>query len=392
MPLVLCALTLYLAAQSVTGLTDPRPASLVVDQAGVIDDATEARIDAVLLALRRDRGTEVALVTVDDVDGATKAFATALYNHWQLGSAANSDGVLVLMVMGQRRLEIETGDGMQTSLPSWWLADMQKDTMVPRFKAKDIAGGLELGIAAIDERLRALPGEGERDVKPGEYRSDGTLVDNGTGTAAGGTAPVGVMPPEPPPSTPPPPSANEPSTAEYVVGGGVAAGAVGGGGVLAVFLARRRRQCSKCKIKMLPLDEVADDAHLDAGQRTEERIGSVNYEVLICARCQASRTLRHSKWFSGRSRCSACGYKTEKSTSVTLVQATYDSGGSVQVTEDCANCNRHYTYTRSTARLTRPSSSSSSSSSGGSSWSSSSSSSSHSSGGHSSGGGAGSSW
>jgi uncharacterized protein len=388
MPLVFCAFTLALAAQSVTGLADPRPASLVVDQAGIIDDTTEARIDAVLLALRRDRGAEVALVTVDDVTGSPKSFATALFNHWQLGSAAGNDGVLVLMVMGQRRLEIETGDGMQTSLPSWWLADMQANKMVPRFKAKDFAGGLELGLAAIDERLRALPGEGERDVTPGEYRSDGTLVDNGT--AAGGNAPAGVAAPVPPPAAPPPrATVGGPSTAEYAVGGGVAAGAVGGGGALAVFLARRRRRCPTCKVKMLPLDEVADDAHLDAGQRTEERIGSVNYEVLICATCQFSRTLRHSKWFSGRSRCSACGYKTEKSTSVTVVHATYDHGGSVRVTEDCANCNRHHTYTRSTARLTRPSSTSSSSSS---SSRSSSSSSSRSSGGRSSGGGAGSSW
>src|SRR5690349_6479504 len=119
MPLVFCALTLYLAAQSVTGLADPRPASLVLDQAGVIDDATEQRIDAQLLALRTATGAEVALVTGDDVNGSPKSFATELFNHWHLGSAAKNDGVLVLMVMGQRRLEIETGDGIEVALPSW---------------------------------------------------------------------------------------------------------------------------------------------------------------------------------------------------------------------------------------------------------------------------------
>lgn len=145
---------------------------------------------------------------------------------------------------------------------------------------------------------------------------------------------------------------------------------------------------------MLPLSEVEDDAHLDEGQRAEERVGSVDYEVLICAGCQASRTLRHGKWFSGYSKCSSCSYKTLKSTSTTTVHATYDHGGQVRVDESCANCNYRNTYTKYTSALTRPSESSSSSSSSYSSSSSSYSSSSSSgySGGSSSGGGAGSSW
>ncbi|MBL9020255.1 MAG: hypothetical protein JNL83_39080 [Myxococcales bacterium] len=147
---------------------------------------------------------------------------------------------------------------------------------------------------------------------------------------------------------------------------------------------------------MIPLGEVEDDAHLDGGQRAEERVGSVNYVVLICPGCQATRTLRHGTWFSGYSTCGSCSYKTLRSTSVTTVHATYDHGGQVQTTETCANCGHHHSYTTYTSALTRPSESSSSYSSSSSDYSSSSSSYSSSSsgysGGSSSGGGAGSSW
>jgi uncharacterized protein len=140
---------------------------------------------------------------------------------------------------------------------------------------------------------------------------------------------------------------------------------------------------------MLSLSEIEDDQHLEAGQKKEEQLGSVDYEVVVCPGCQHTRTLRHNKWFSGFSSCSSCSFKTLSSSSSTIVHATYDHGGQVQVTEDCRHCSYHNQYTRYTSKKTRPStstssfsSSSSSRSSGGGSFG----------GGSSRGGGAGSSW
>jgi uncharacterized protein len=391
----LCSYTFVLAVQSVSEVPDPRPASLVVDQAGVLDAAAEARLNGVLLGARDRLGPTLAVVTVDDVAGTPKEFATALFNHWQLGSAAKHDGVLVLLVMGKRRLEVETGTGIEPALPAWWLSEMQAAKMVPRFKQGAFGDGLEQGVMAMVERLGALPGEGERDTAPGEYHSDGTRVNR---------APANGAPAERPPGTvDAPEDIPGPSTALKVVMGLGGLSAAGALGLLGRSLYRRRR-CAKCKQEMFLLDEVADDAHLDAGQKTEEKVNSVNYDVLICRGCQDTRVLRHGRWFSGRSRCDACGYKTEKRTSETISHATYTSGGTVRVTETCAHCNRNHSYTRRTAKLSPPSTSSSSGgssrsssysssrSSSSSSSSRSSSSSSRSSGGSSRGGGAGSSW
>ncbi len=127
-----------------------------------------------------------------------------------------------------------------------------------------------------------------------------------------------------------------------VVGGSVAA--------LAVMTRRRRRRCDACKIEMRALSEHADDAHLDAGQRTEERILSVNYEVLVCPSCKATRTLRHSRWMSGRSRCTKCGYKTSSAGSRTVSAATEASEGIEHVTVECEHCGHEETFTHSIPR------------------------------------------
>ncbi|HLL53527.1 MAG TPA: TPM domain-containing protein [Myxococcaceae bacterium] len=151
------------------------------------------------------------------------------------------------------------------------------------------------------------------------------------------------------------------------------------------WLRNRPRRCDKCQRQRVRLEEERDDVHLDAGQQTEERIKSADYDVWWCDFCDDALVLRYSMFFSGAARCTSCQYVTARQTTRTIVHATYDHGGQVEVTERCVHCSHVRVYTRYTARLTRSSSSSSSSRS-------SSSSSSSFGGGRSSGGGSSGSW
>ncbi len=374
---------------SVADVPSPRPTHWVTDQASVLPPDAEAKLDALAEGLHTRRGIELAIVTVDDVAGTPKQFATSLFNTWGIGSAQTHNGVLVLLVMSKRRLEVETGRGIEAALSAEWLASMQANDMVPAFKAKRFDLGLIAGVQSIVDHLRDAPGESTSTAPAGEYRSDGTV----TAPPDPSTQPVSApLAPDPTPATTSSSSSGGGGSATLPIALGGLSLLGGGGTALALRQRRRRRICFECTPPrpMTALDEVADDAHLDEGQRTEERIRSVDYEVLICPGCQASRTLRHGKWFSGYGTCSSCAYKTMTSTSTTLVSATYDHGGQVEVRESCANCNHVATHIRYTSQLTQSTSSSSDSST--SSFSSSSSSSSGFSGGSSSGGGAGSSW
>lgn len=382
---MLAALLVIIQVASVTEVASPRPDGWVTDQANVIDPDDRAKIEAQAAELHRLRGIELAVVTVDSVPGTPKQFATDLFNHWKIGSATTNNGVLVLLVMNQRRLEIETGDGMEGALPAQWLAEMQLRTMVPKFKKKDFGGGLLDGVFVIVQHIKAAGGEGVVEQKPHEYRDNGEVVTPPATTT--------LPPQDVPPATHQPSrmveTEDDPGVPTgAIVGGGLGLAGLGGGAALLARHRRRRRTCETCQpnLPMLPLDEIADDAHLEAGQLSEERVGSVDYEVLVCPGCQATRTLRHGKWFAGYNVCSSCSYKTEQTSSNTIVSATYDHGGQVEVTETCMHCNRHNRYIRHTARRTRPSTSTSSFSSGGGSRSS------GFGGGRSSGGGAGSSW
>ncbi|MHB8872710.1 MAG: TPM domain-containing protein [Myxococcaceae bacterium] len=127
------------------------------------------------------------------------------------------------------------------------------------------------------------------------------------------------------------------------------------------YLRRRPRRCSYCGQLRELLAEQADDVHLTEGQRKEEQLGSVDHDVWHCDLCNDVQVVSHQAWFSSYARCKSCDFRTVKSQSKTLVAATYDHGGTVQVTETCTNCNAVNSYQRHTSRLTRSTSSSSSS-------------------------------
>ncbi len=359
-PLVL----LLLAALGVEGVPNPRPAgSWVSDTANLLPPATEARIDHRLDAVERDLGVEIALVTVTGIDLPPKEFATRLFERWRIGKAGADNGLLVLLVLDQRRLEMETGYGLEPIVPDGWLSAMQAEAMVPAFRAGDYATGLESGLARLDERLRANAAE----ARSGRGGPTGP----GAGEAAPGGAQALLSAPR--------------AKRNLLFGGAAGLGLLGVGLPLLLRAARRRaRTCRTCQIEMRLLDEVEDDAHLDAGQRTEERIGSVDHRVYICRQCQASHAVARKRWFSGFTRCPSCHYRARQTRSETLIPATYDHGGQVRVTETCRHCPHHRQVVRHTSRLTRSSSSGpgrGGSSSGGSFG-----------GGRSGGGGAGSSW
>ena len=167
--------------------------------------------------------------------------------------------------------------------------------------------------------------------------------------------------------------------------------AAGGGVATRYWLKWRRhraRDCPKCQVAMHRLAEHEDDEFLRAGQRQEEALKSVDYDVWLCPDCGYHTVAPYTSHFSRYSKCTACHYKTLSTSSETIRSATYTSTGQARITETCHHCDHSHSYLRTLPRLEETTSSSSSSSNS----SSSSGSSGSSGGGSSSGGGASGSW
>ena len=323
----------------------------VNDYADLLEANAEANITAKLKSLYRRSGVEMTVLTIGTMNnynhsGAIEPFATELFNDWGIGNAARNDGVLILVSRYDRQMRIELGSGYDQS----WDAKMQK-VIDWKFLTKFRQDLYQQGIVeGVDETIYQIAGDPDEGAGLGVVQRGwrsiwGTLLSLGDWIWAIGAVPVA-------------------------------------GAVFAVrsYLRRRPKPCGRCSTLMLRMGEEADDEHLDGGQKLEEYLKSIDYDVWKCPNCADMRITRHKGWFSRASNCPRCQYHTMFTKTKTLEMATTTSFGKERVDYDCRHCDYTATETRKTPMKQK--SSSGSSSGGGSSFG----------GGSSSGGGASGSW
>lgn len=102
---------------------------------------------------------------------------------------------------------------------------------------------------------------------------------------------------------------------------------------------------------MQVLSEEDDDAFLDAGQLTEERIESVDYQYYYCKPCGFRKIIRVETWFSEYSECPNCNDKTLRETSTTLVEPTERAPGKRKVLHKCMHCKYKHRFKEEIPKL-----------------------------------------
>mmetsp|Transcript_24687 Transcript_24687/g.66546 ORF Transcript_24687/g.66546 Transcript_24687/m.66546 type:complete len:285 (-) Transcript_24687:505-1359(-) len=136
---------------------DPRgDGGRIVDEARVLNAYQKRQIHRLIDEAERQTRSEVLVVTLPSLDGVAspKTFATALFNQWQIGPSYPNNGVLVLVVPGARRIEVEIGSGLNRMFRvDNWLPGMLQRSVVPAMKSGDIGAGTSAAVEACARRL-----------------------------------------------------------------------------------------------------------------------------------------------------------------------------------------------------------------------------------------------
>jgi uncharacterized protein len=149
-------------ALTVEEVTNPRQNNdgWVTDMADILSDETETKLDRLIAETEATNGTEIAVVTVPDTASAAtpKAFATELFNYRGIGKADTNNGVLFLISVGDRRVEIETGTGLQTILPDSEVKEIIDTKITPQYKQGNYDRGTLNGTKALVVALDSTTG------------------------------------------------------------------------------------------------------------------------------------------------------------------------------------------------------------------------------------------
>lgn len=183
-PAMLAAALLALAALLLPGLAQaqqfPALTGRVVDAANVIPADEEARLTQKLEALETQSQRQLVVVTLPDLQGYDIAdYGYQLGRHWGIGDKERNDGALFIIAPNERRLRIEVGYGLEPVLTDGLSSLIIQQQVVPRFKAGDMAGGIEAGTDAIVQQLM-LPAEEAQKIaaqaQPSQSQAEDVIV------------------------------------------------------------------------------------------------------------------------------------------------------------------------------------------------------------------------
>jgi len=159
--LTLSLICFPLPTWSVTVGSVPNPrqtnGTYVTDMANILSSDTEREINRQIAELEAKNGSEIAVVTVPDTSPSItpKKFATSLFNRWRIGKKGVNNGVLFLISQNERRVEIETGNGVREVLPDRSVAEIIQQEILPKFKQGDFDGGILTGTKALILKLNS---------------------------------------------------------------------------------------------------------------------------------------------------------------------------------------------------------------------------------------------
>jgi uncharacterized protein len=152
----------WVAARDIPPLT-----GRVNDTANLIPADQRQRIEAQLAQFEKQTGDQVAVLTVDSLDGeAIEDYANKVGRAWALGQKGKDNGVLLLVSKGDRKMRIEVGYGLEPVLTDLQTKVIQDQVIIPYFKKGDFGGGIEAGINAILSTINGKPVQPAPEAQP----------------------------------------------------------------------------------------------------------------------------------------------------------------------------------------------------------------------------------
>jgi uncharacterized protein len=160
------------AEQANSPLPPPNPFRYVVDNAGVIDSATNQRLEKILRALKESGDIEFAVVTVKTTgDQDIFDYSLAVARGWGIGSSeGEKNGLLLLVAVDDHKYFIQVSRHLEGDLPDGLVGEAGRRMRDP-FRKSDYSGGLMMAVQTIVSTLQEKRGFTVSDVdKKSAYR------------------------------------------------------------------------------------------------------------------------------------------------------------------------------------------------------------------------------
>lgn len=153
--LAVFCLVLPLAPAPAQAQAYPRPVGFVNDFANLLSRDGKNQLEARLAKLEQDTSAQLAVVTIDTLDGAVmEDYAAGLFKDWGIGQKGKDNGVLFIMSVQDKKMKIEVGYGLEPIITDGRAGRILDEFVVPSFRDGDYEQGITDGVIALEGYIR----------------------------------------------------------------------------------------------------------------------------------------------------------------------------------------------------------------------------------------------
>jgi uncharacterized protein len=154
----LLVLLLWVAGIAWAEVAVPPLQARVIDLTNTLPGTTRQALEQKLAALESAKGSQIAVLIVPTTQPeAVEQYALRVAEAWKLGRKGIDDGALLLVAKDDHALRIEVGYGLEGVIPDAVAKRVIEEIIVPRFKAGDMAGGVDAGTGALIKLVEGEP-------------------------------------------------------------------------------------------------------------------------------------------------------------------------------------------------------------------------------------------
>ena len=123
----------------------------IIDQTESLANEDINRIAQLINTERQKKSFQIGVLMISTLgsDDSLEEYSLKVARQWGVGDKKKSNGVLLLIAKNDRKMRIEVGNGMEGSLTDARASQIIRNTIAPKFRSGDYAGGVEAGVKRI---------------------------------------------------------------------------------------------------------------------------------------------------------------------------------------------------------------------------------------------------
>ena len=167
--IALCIAALLAIQAQAAEVIPPKPDRYFNDYASVVTPEAALRFNEQLAQLERDTSNQVVVAVFPKMESGSSVedYGQRIAQSWGVGQKAQRNGVVLLVFIGDRKISLQVGYGLEGVLPDATAHDIRVNRITPLFRQGNYEGGLAAGIEAIAQAIK------------GEYRGTGKTIQEG---------------------------------------------------------------------------------------------------------------------------------------------------------------------------------------------------------------------